>query len=114
MNKSILKHRDTVFTFRLVFQIHREKLPQYLLPLKRGDVVSYVLAEAAGQASAISARLLRFSPRSHQDMEDFFRDTSVLIRTSAANQVYTSVIQLLFFVNNGEVHSSLTSFFMLV
>ncbi len=71
-----------------------------MLPLKKGDAVSYVLAEAAGQASAISARLLRFSPRSQQDMEDFFRDTLDLIRTSAANQVYTLVIELLFLVTD--------------
>jgi hypothetical protein len=82
-----LNQKSEQFCQPIPEQIHIEKLPRYLLPIKPGDCVSYVLAMSAGPASAITAKLLSFSSRSESEVFDFFEKAARILDTSAANQV---------------------------
>ncbi len=73
--------------FTLFLQVHRKKLPQYLLPVKEGDTLSYVLAEAIGEPSAISAKLISFSQRNQNALATFFDNTVQCLNYSISSQV---------------------------
>jgi hypothetical protein len=63
-----------------------------LLPVKIGDVVSYILAQSAGHPSAVSAKLIAFSARTQTEVETFFRTTIQNSETSLANQVRNFIL----------------------
>ena len=71
---------------------NEDLLPENTLPLKVGDVVSVVHASLPGRLSVRSVRVFKYKKRSEREIFDFFKEMSIALVSSAADQALTDIL----------------------